>query len=157
MPTLSKGLLRDLRSFLLDDDPVPKSTLVRWAEEIDAAIGRGSRAKRLRRSRRREKAETRKDVSTEIRARVVERSGGKCEACLDPLTSANPGEWDHVLGGVGRRIQQQSVESTWFLHATCHRERTANQPSARHWWEIFRAHALRAGYAAMVREAEKHL
>lgn len=160
MASLHRRVLRMIDGLLADVEAgrrVSPSKLRDGRMAISEAVRRGNEGRSDRRQRRGQQLDARKLDRSDIRLQVAARAGALCEACLLEFTPSNPGEWDHVLGGIGRRVQQQSVMSTWLIHATCHRERTANRPSSRHWWEIFRAHALRHGYDAMAREAEKHL
>lgn len=160
MPSLSKGALLELREFIVDGRHginVVTPVEDRLLGFIDAALDRGVRGKRLRRGRREEKAETRKDARAEIRARVVERADGYCEACRLPFTPANPGELDEFLGGFGRRQQMMAVETSWLIHATCHREKTDNRPNARTWICLFLVHCSKWGYTEIHQLVERRL
>lgn len=82
-------------------------------------------------------------ATAEIREAVLKRSRGWCEACgQGPMTL----ELDHWLGGSGRRVQKQSVETCWALCRECHYGRTHNIPGAVVWNAHFRHHCERYGY-----------
>lgn len=81
-----------------------------------------------------------------IRAAVMDRARGRCEACGERAALA----LDHWLGGIGRRRQMESVETTWALCGECHRDRTENRPSAADWNRHFEAHARRHGYPVVL-------
>lgn len=79
-----------------------------------------------------------------LRLAVAERAAGHCEAC--GREHRNQAEFDHWLGGNGRRRELESVETVWLLCLPCHRDRTDNRPHPGAWNEIFRAHCERYGY-----------
>lgn len=99
---------------------------------------RSSQAKKTARKNR-AKAKTTK----EIRAAVMERAGGKCEACGLAWEWNDGPELDHFFPK-GRT--PQSVETCWAIHTSCHMEKTANEPSAEWWLEKFCEHAAKYGY-----------
>lgn len=83
----------------------------------------------------------------ELRHDVVVRSGGRCEnpGCRKVVTSGGC-SWDHWLGGVGRRHQMESIETTWLLCSACDYARTHNAPSAAYWNARFKSHCELHGY-----------
>jgi hypothetical protein len=93
--------------------------------------GESKAAKRERR-----RAEHREETAA-IRKAVFERAGGRCEAWMHeggPERCCRPAVvLDHWLGGVGRKREQQSVETCWALCEDCNRDRTASYPDA-DWW-----------------------
>lgn len=89
-----------------------------------------------------------KMTSAEIREACVQRADGKCECgCGRAFTPFDPAEWDHWLGGNGRRRQKESVETTWMLIRSCHQQRTRNWPSAEHWNALREAFCKKWNYA----------
>lgn len=99
-------------------------------------------------SRRSEKSRKKKQGTAElreIRATVMRRADGGCEACHIGAKL----EMDHWLGGAGRRREKQSAATCWALCAGplgCHRMRTENRPNAAWWNERFREHCTRHGF-----------
>lgn len=80
-----------------------------------------------------------------IREKVFARAGvkepgefGFCEHCKAWTQTLQP---DHMFGGSDRRMLQ-SVFTVWALCATCHRQKTNEQPSRNFWLKAFIAHAL---------------
>jgi hypothetical protein len=132
---VSKPLMRALDSLM----PYPKMV--------------GEREKALRRAKTERRGET-----AAIRMACLRRAAGTCECgCGKRL---NEDEFEHGPDGVaelehpfskgkGARLPQ-SVETCWILRADCHRERTANRPSAAAWWEKFIAHMESIGDAGRV-------
>lgn len=102
------------------------------------AYGRAARAKDTRR------IAAQKLTKDEIRAAVVTRAGGWCEGCN--MASLYPLRWDHWLGGAGRRVPKQTVETTWMLCRDCDSMRTHNRPDAAHWNHLFEMHCRKYGY-----------
>lgn len=99
---------------------------------------RSSAAKKTEKKRRDRAVET-----SDIYAQVEARAQGRCEACLAPFSKADPQHLDHWRG---RGKARQTVENTWMLHKTCHRNKTDNRPDALTWLEKFIAHCTRHGY-----------
>lgn len=120
----AQGLAEDLKRYV----KAPKKTLPGVSKSV---------AKRL-------KVQTRQLTSAQIRAAVMRRADGRCEACTGPLGLS--GVWDHWLGGSGRRKALESVETTWALCAYCNHQRTDNIPSAKHWNRRFQTHCDTHGY-----------
>jgi hypothetical protein len=91
------------------------------------------------------KRQTKATTWKAIKAAVYERAQGQCEAWgiagygdKGPIwgrCSNRPMTVDHWLGGSGRRVAMQSVDSCWALCFSCDWNRTHNSPSARHWNE----------------------
>lgn len=86
-------------------------------------------------------------MNAKVRATVLARSNGLCEACSAP--HGNLGEVDHWESGRGRRTQRESVETVWVLglRCGCAKDRTANWPSAAEWNARRAAHCTRYGFA----------
>ena len=61
-----------------------------------------------------------KAKTAEIRAKVVELAGEKCERCNQPLPESE-GHMHHTVGGSGKRRQQQSLENCAWICFWCHR------------------------------------
>lgn len=66
----------------------------------------------------------------------------KCRANLATTGMA----FDHWLGGIGRRRQQESLKTTWVLCYGCNERRTANIPSAAYWNDRFAEHCRKHKY-----------
>lgn len=104
------------------------------------------------------KDRAKRQTTKEIRAAVMKRANGWCEACGSALIySTNAPTLDHM---VGRKRAPQSERNCWALGwRCCHARKTDNIPSANHWRHAFIAHASRHSFfaeAAMVRaEMEK--
>lgn len=79
----------------------------------------------------------------EIKMHVRVRADHCCEVfgCELPIFSV-----DHWLGGSGRRLAEQSVESCWALCAIHDDNRTNNWPSAAKWNREREKHCKRWGY-----------
>lgn len=90
-------------------------------------------------------------MNRQIRAAVMARSDGLCEACYKWA-----GEALHLDHARGRR-NAESLESCWALCPICDHLKTTNDPSARKWVERFMAHCFVYGYAAEVALAETRL
>lgn len=124
------------------------------ARELEAAIARATRAsatrKRLGAPKRAKKASKREETQA-IRAAVMERARGRCEACGVPSVVL---ELDHQHG---RGKAPQSVENCRALCPLCHREKTLSRPSAAHWLKDFAAHCDVYGYAAEAKRARARL
>lgn len=103
-----------------------------------------------RRARKDEKKARRRaqgEARSNIRAKVLERSRGRCEnpSCRASL-QRHGAIMDHWLGGSGRRTQQESVATCWMLCLRCNRNRTDNYPDAVSWNAAFKDHCERNGY-----------
>ncbi len=83
----------------------------------------------------------------ELRHDVLIRAEGKCEnlGCRRPLAT-HGFVFDHWLGGNGRRRQAESLATCWALCTACNEARTANEPSAAVWNDLFRRHCRLHGY-----------
>lgn len=67
----------------------------------------------------------------DLRARVVERADGKCEAC-GRFVDAESGHLDHFHP---RGKVPQTLWTCWFLCVECDTMKTLNKPSAAYWLE----------------------
>lgn len=105
--------------------------------------------KKERKQKKEKKRRLRMEELQQIREAVYKRSHRHCEnpMCQAELTQATGGEFDHWLGGNGRRQQEESVETVWLLCRNCHIERTANLPSSAAWNLRFELHCERYGYS----------
>lgn len=113
------------------------------AVEAAGLLARFAKARRPVPQRKIEKAEKRlakKGARSAVRLAVEVRAKGSCEAC--ELASLHPLEMDHFYG----RARSESVETCWMLCRGCHREKTENLPSRRHWDVEFRIHCRWHGY-----------
>lgn len=99
------------------------------------------------------KKATKREQRADVRALVMARSLGLCEACVKDLTPADPGELDHFFG----KARAESVESCWLLCRACHRAKTDNKPSAAWWLDKFGGHARFSGYHAEAERARARL
>jgi 5-methylcytosine-specific restriction endonuclease McrA len=70
--------------------------------------------------RRREERESEQE-SAEIRSAVFARAAGRCELCNVGFDFLDPRELAHLNGGIGRRVQKQSVSNCMAAHQTCHK------------------------------------
>ncbi len=83
-------------------------------------------------------------MNKRIRATVVERAGGNCEACGKSLgPESERGHFDHFFS----RRNSEEVETGWLICPPCDEARTQNRPSATYWLAAFALHALKHGYA----------
>jgi hypothetical protein len=87
---------------------------------------------------------TSRAIRNAVRERCAQLNNACCEACMTPLHGL--GEWDHWLGGTGRRKPRESVATTWLLCRACHEARTESLPSAAFWNQRFGRHCERYGY-----------
>jgi hypothetical protein len=88
------------------------------------------------------KGRTKKAQTKDIRAAVMARADGKCEACGRPPSFFSL-EMDHFFGRV--RVKQ-SERNCWGLCHVCHEDKTKNSPDPGHWLHRFWAHAEEHGY-----------
>lgn len=102
------------------------------------------------------KKRTKKEETSEIRAAVMNRAAGDCEACSFGFdgTALSRLDLDHFFGRV--RVKQ-SERNCWALCRICHREKTRNDPSAAHWLERFIKHAEKHGYSEEAGMATRRL
>ena len=100
--------------------------------------------------RRASKKQAHAEETSTIRAAVMARADGRCEACGMHVRAGDRLELDHLLRGAGVRRQEQSVQTTWAIHLSCHRARTEGKDLA--WWTFSswplteRAFLVRHGY-----------
>lgn len=156
--SLSTRDARELRDFLRPGCEGHASVYQaeRWVAALDAAL-KPKKGVTAARKQARAKVELRREKFSKVRRAVEKRASGLCEACGAAFSDVDPGECDHAFGGANRR-SLESVEGCWLIHGrSCHRLKTANDPSALHWLCLFREHATRYGYFAMAREAEKRI
>ena len=104
-----------------------------------------------KRERKASKREARSQASTaraRLRIRAIERAKGRCEnpSCRADLHT-NGAIMDHWLGGIGRRVQQERLETVWMLCLRCNKDRTDNSPSATYWNMRFSIHCRAHGYS----------
>lgn len=97
------------------------------------------------------KREAKNAETARIRAEVVKRADGCCEACVRRLSPQfDPGELDHFWG---RGKAPQSVANCWLLCRLCHRRKTDSLPARTYWLERFETHARFHGHMAEARKA----
>jgi hypothetical protein len=106
------------------------------------------------RVRKERKRETMRERWAAVRQQVAQRAGPFCECgCGAVFSAVDPGESDHFFG----RARAESVETVWKLSRACHRQKTANHPSAALWLRCFIAHCHRHGYHAEMNRAQARL
>jgi hypothetical protein len=120
---ISPSAAKKLRRRLDGKDPV--QAVRELIEECDRALARAKKANAASRalprpevpgqSRVSRKGERNK-IAAEIRAQVMERSGGTCEFCHREGFVL---EWHHIFGA-GDRTHKESVENTAAICADCH-------------------------------------
>jgi hypothetical protein len=118
------------------------ATLERELRELSDAMA-PKKSVRASAARRVVRQATKKEMRAEIRTALEARANGSCEACGMSERFSGPLEWDHMFGRVRVR---ESERSGWMLCHTCHRDKTANRPSAATWLEAFVGHCERYGY-----------
>lgn len=97
-------------------------------------------------------------MNRKVRAAVVLRSQGFCEACF--RFCGDEGHLDHAFG---RAKAEETVENCWYLcgpstdRPGCDDDKTNNRPSARVWLERFGLHASLHGYADAAKRAQDKL
>lgn len=136
-----------------------KRDLQVWPEprevtELRAALAKLSRSRPRKAAAQKVKTakrKTRREETAEIRAAVMERADGYCEAC--PMRDLLPLELDHAFGRRG----EQSHRTCWALCRWCHKSKTLNQPSAAEWLGRFISHCHRHGYDAEAKRARARL
>lgn len=94
-------------------------------------------------ARKASKAAAHREETAKIRAKVIERSGGRCESPTCPNAGS---EIDHWRSGSGRRRAEQSPETCWLICAFHHVLRTANSPHAAFWNQQWATHCIKHGY-----------
>lgn len=160
MRALSPRLLRDLTTFLDKVErgcgPWSQAAAV-LLERIDA-LAKPKHSVKLARKRVAAKKRSHAQETKAIRAEVVKRAMGVCEAS-HYLSSPCRGhlEMDHFRGGVGRRKAQESVAGCWMLCSSHHDEKTRNLPTAGTWLEVFAEHCRVYGYEAELAETQARL
>ncbi len=80
-------------------------------------------------------------ATQKLRAQVVARAKGRCEACGKPA-----GESGHMDHAFGRAKAAQSISSCWLLCLRCDEAKTQNRPSGAHWAQLFGEHCKFYGY-----------
>lgn len=145
MASISAGAVKRLRTFLEQNGGAALLGLLPKARVPKALPGVSLKEKRA------EKKRKHREETGSIRAVVIERAGGHCEAdaragYFDQHDCVGGLELDHFYGGSGRRRQQQGRETCWVLCRRHHRMKTNNDPSLAHWDSIFAAHCRYHGY-----------
>lgn len=87
---------------------------------------------------------SRKAARAARRAEVFARAGGICELSGAP----NPTEWHHLLSGIGRRQQMESVKNTMAVTSTAH-QAYHRDPAA--FAEVVAAWCVKHGYPPIKR------
>lgn len=154
MPSIRKKYARDLRELLHDVMELEQGDGLSLLQAQNEArrLAPGLEERRAprkvlpgisRKAAKRAKRETVNHQKAAIRRECVLRAKGGCEVtgCLGRAEI-----WDHWLGGSGRRIPKQTLESTWMLCWLHNELRTRNHPSAQWWNDEFRMHCARHGY-----------
>ncbi len=103
-----------------------------------------------------QKKRAKKSQTSDIRAAVFERAGGKCECGCGGVafTPYDLGELDHFWG---RSKERQSVENCWALCRLHHQAKTRGYPGRTDWLCAFITHAKRHGYHEQVEKAQDQL
>lgn len=125
-------------------------------QELKQALAKATRASSTRRELakpREAKRKTKREATKDVRAEVLKRAGGFCEACGAPGTDLAPLEMDHFFS----RRNSESVGSCWMLCRQHHREKTDNAPSATYWLCLFFQHATTRGYWVEAKQAERRM
>lgn len=126
-------------------------------EELAAGIAAATRVRPARTATRKAKASkraTKREETAAIRAAVMERAAGKCEACFLSFGPLLTPELDHFFG---RARVPQAVSNCWALCRVCHRNKTDGSPSPEEWCGRFISHCQRYGYAAEASRARTRL
>lgn len=100
------------------------------------------------------KKATRKEETSTIRAAVMSRANGRCEACGLEQTFGTDLQMDHFWG---RGKARQTVENCWAIGRYCHSQKTDNHPSAEHWLHRFAEHARKHHYWKEVTRANERM
>lgn len=90
-------------------------------------------------------------MNAKIRAAVMKRADGNCEACFKWAGEAL--HFDHFAG----RRNGESVESGWALCPACDHLKTTNDPNAKKWVERFMTHCALHGFAEQVKKCQLRL
>jgi 5-methylcytosine-specific restriction endonuclease McrA len=156
--SLPKRSLRELRSLclsLLDEREVAvdETQLRRLGAQLDACL-KPKRAVVEARGRRVVKKRARREVANFLRALVVKRAEGTCEACGSGQMGL---EVDHFFGGNGRRKALEAKETCWALCHSCHLNKTNNRPSPAYWLRAFASHAEKHGFGEAWQQTVKRL
>lgn len=131
---------------------VPSQWTNRAIAELEAAL-KPKRSVKLARARKAVKAKTKREETAEIRAAVMKRADGACEACRRLFTEDMPGQMDHMFS----RREPQTERSCWALCFGCHKIKTLNSPSAEAWLRGFWGHALKHGFREEAERARRRL
>lgn len=128
------------------------------AAELRAALRPSPKkreATRAKRKARESKAKTKREATSEVRAAVMARADMECECGCGQWFGGLLGaaELDHFWG----KARAESVETCWALASHCHRLKTNNNPSARHWLLRFHAHCENHGYTTEAARARDRL
>lgn len=91
-------------------------------------------------------------MNKQVRAAVVTRAGGFCEACCRYV--GDEGHADHFFG---RAKAEESAATVWLLCLQCDDAKTHNRPSAAVWLERFTLHASLHGYKEATERAQVKL
>lgn len=148
---LTPDIVKQLRAARLAGESVSALALrlgVRIGPALMAARGRTWTTDPLKFAKPEPRAEKRcrraahASATAELRAIVIARAAGCCEACG---MASGALEMDHWESGSGRRRPMQSAMTVWAICGTCHRHRTHNCPSAAHWNQVRRSFCERTG------------
>ena len=90
-------------------------------------------------------------MNKQVRAAVVVRAGGFCEACFRYV--GDEGHFDHFFS----RRHGEDVETGWLLCWQCDDAKTHNRPSAAVWLGRFTLHASLHGYKEATERAQVKL
>ena len=90
-------------------------------------------------------------MDKDVRAAVVNRADGCCEACGRGV--GENGEFDHYFS----RREADHVSTGWYLCRECHFRRTRNEPSAQHWIRRFMEHCKKFGFEVSHQRAAARL
>lgn len=148
MRSVPPRVIKEVRDYLAAHTPSQRDVadVNHWIQLLGGAL-LPKRSAKPARERRETKAELRREKFSRVRKAAEKRAGGRCEACGNEFSDSDPSEADHIFGGLGRRRALEAVETVWLIHGrSCHRLKTANDPSALHWLCLQRDWADRHGY-----------
>ena len=118
---------------------------VRVMEAVERLLRKPKRPqKRIEVGRMKPTREEYRERTRVLREIVMDLANYRCERCAEPqLLLPSKGHMHHVIGGSGKRRQQQSIENVAWLCADCHRALHREPAAAREFRErlkILRQH-----------------
>lgn len=131
---------------------------IRAQRELESALRPSAKKTAAKRARRADKDRVRSEHAAntaKVRASVMSRAGGKCEACAREVGDYPARvDLDHFWGrGRGR----QRLQNCWALCPDCHYLKTLNDPNAEHWLKAFQEHCRKHRYWSELAQAQRRL